>query len=423
VPSTDDLMSEDLLRTLLADAAAPPPPLTVASLVRDGRRRVRRRRVVTAVSVAALAVAVAVVLAVPTVLSPRGGPVQPLQSAARTAPPTVATSLVAPPITRTCPQVPLAAPAGQGVAPLEISPNGRYIVGHTEVDHSYRPVYWTDGVPRMVPYPSDAESAELTGVTNNGTAVGALSYGKGKSERRSYVARYRDGVLHKLPYPPGGPWDLAEQWINEAGDIMATVRRVNSDEGSALSVVWRAGSDIPELITAPADTIFVGIAGDGSLLGEAGVNGPDLPKAYIFDRHGRNPRELATPTGWLSGVGTVRGDWAVGGVIREDALPKPDGTGPPADPPLDAVTAAAWNLRTGELVLLPGAPEANVVGTGGWAVGTDTLLVLDRDKRYQLARPESARTESYVVTSVAEDGQIIGSVQSMATQRPVRWQC
>lgn len=296
---------------------------------------------------------------------------------------------------------------------MEISPNGRYIVGHTNVGQNFRPVYWTDGVPRMVPYPSDANSVDLTGVTNNGTAVGALGSG-----RYSYVVRYRDGVLRKLPYPAGGPWSLASQWINEAGDIMATVKHLNVDNGPLLAVVWPAGSDTPELITPPANTQFMGIAADGSLLAMANMDRSDLNSAYVFDRHGRNPRELPAPAGWSNLAGLVRGDWAVGELVRQDG--KTSAPYSARSIPPDQMTAAAWNLRTGELVELPGAPYADVVGLDGTAVSSGGLLVMNRNNRYRLVRPDLPdTTASIFVTSVADDGQVVGWGGDLA----LRWQC
>ncbi len=409
---TDEQMSGDELRTLLTGAVTPPPALTVQGLLQDGHRRVRRRRLATATAVGALAAAVALVVAFPAALPRHAMPARPAQSPVPTG--TASTGPVVPPVTRTCPLAALAVPPGNGPAPMEISPNGRYIVGHTNVGQNFRPVYWTDGVPRMVPYPSDASSVELTGVTNDGTAVGALWSG-----RYSYVVRYRDGVLRKLPYPAGGPWYLAQQWINEAGDIMATVEHLNIDNDPLLSVVWPAGSDTPELITPPANVSFRGIAADGSLLAMANMDRPDLNSAYVFDRHGRNPRELPTPAGWNSLAQFVRGDWAVGEIVRQDGW-RPSPPYSARSVPPGHVYAAAWNLRTGELVQQPGATYADVVGVDGMAVDSDNLLVLDRNNRYRLARPDLHDTSARIfITSVADDGQVVGWAGGAA----LRWQC
>lgn len=336
-------MNEQDLSDRLHAVEVPPSRVLVESVLTAGRRRAVRRR--GAQVTGAVVLAGGVLLAVPLIV-PRAGVAPPVTPVAPASP--VAVSKAAPRMSAanaaknvTCRPAALKAPAGiKGITIAGVDPTGRYIIGNGLVGQNFRPVLWTDGVPKALPV--IAQSVQTTDVNSAGTVVGESSSGA-----NTWLFKYENGTYTKLRLPAGNWNPYPVPTINSTGDVLINIEPRNNSGGKGSKVLmWKAGSTTPVVLPLPTGANGLGLKDDGTIVGALYKDGTAVG-AYLWTQQGHATR-LATPAGKTSAAYGVRGDWAVGGLW-------------------DPGTAALWNLRTGKVVALVGQP-ATKVNSQGWAV-------------------------------------------------------
>jgi hypothetical protein len=372
---------EQLLRERLGEVDVPPLGLGMDQVITAGLRRVRRRRIATVAGTTALTLAVlAVAPALLTADREPDGKVQVGPALATKAPSIV----VAPSCT---PALTLPVPKGAGPIDLvAVDPTGRHIVGNGSKGQDFLPYAWNDGkVDRIERF--DA-SVEMFDVNSSGTALGRASDGNGGLET---FFRYRNGKMTPLSMPAGRWQTNGWPQLNTAGDIIATAQPADSSGGrGAVVLLWPAGRTTPEKLPLPKDAAAHDVADNGTIAGILRDRAADTSVAYVWDRAGRG-RALETPPGVSSGAYAIssNGAWATGGLWPEHQDP----------------SAALWNVATGKLVARFGESPAQRINSDGLVITMDGVLFRD-GKPVTLT---SGATSQPSVTAVADTGLVTGT--------------
>ncbi|MFU8872083.1 hypothetical protein [Micromonospora sp. SL4-19] len=395
---------EQELRDRLEAVHVPPSRIEMDVVVRAGRRRALRRRSIQATG--GVALATAVLLAVPAILaragaqptvqagaSPTTGPVEEATASADPAEPCRMTELPVP-------------PGMKDVTADAVDPTGRYIVGNNTVGQNFRPVMWTDGRPQALPV--KGQSVQVTAVNASGTAVGIAT----DDPKHEYVFRYANGAYTRLNTPPGNWHPYPTPAINAAGDVVINVEpRGNVGGEGSIVLLWKAHSPTAVRLRLPAGANAFDITDDGKIVGAMYKDGV-ATDAYVWDQQG-NGQKLEVPAGQTGAAYAAQGDWVTGGLWPSEAT-------------------ALWNLRTGEVTALgkrgPGAITAGTYGPGeavnasGWTVASGAVL------RPGGAAAELAATKPQFgrAWDVSDTGLVVGQAltdRGSTNLGPRVWQC
>jgi len=338
---SDDVERDADVRGWLSSVEPPELRLTPAATIRAGRTRARRRRLVVSGAAAIAVLAVAAMPAVASNLRQGGRTPAPSEQPGASASAAVV-----------CKATPLAVPDGLArkgalkniVIATAIDPSGRYIVGrtHGSVNNSPAAVLWTDGKPAILP--TEGEDVVPTAVNSHGVVVGRGWMKAAPPMSGGFAWIYRDGKASQLTMPSGYTQDLGSPTVNEAGAVLAIV--YTPDRSHQAVVLWSAGAtDQPQVLSALSDKSIrgVGFGTDGKPVAwSRSAKGPVL---WSADGRHRTLPLVGGKSGWV--VTTIRGPWAVG-----TALPE---SGKVSQVPL------RWDLRGGELTVLPAARLGNAV--------------------------------------------------------------
>ncbi|MFI7429789.1 hypothetical protein ACIBPB_22585 [Micromonospora sp. NPDC049836] len=406
---------EQELRARFEAVEVPPSRLEVDALVRAGRRRAFRHR--SFQGAGGVALATAVLLAAPSILTDAGG----AQPAAGPADPSAATGPAARPATPPAPTEP-AVPASAGgasraptapgvscpvtelpvppgmtdVAVAAVDPTGRYVVGNSTVGQNFRPVLWTDGQPRALPV--TAESVQATAVNPAGVVVGLVQDGPVE-----YVFRYEKGRYTRLRTPAGNWHVYPSPAINEAGDIVINAEPSGNVGGKgSIVLLWRAGSTAARKLPLPQGANAFAVTDDGTIVGAMYRDGTAVA-GYAWDQRGKG-RKLAAPAGEKAAAYAARGGWATGGLWPSQ-------------------TAARWDLRTGKVDQLKTAGPGDAVNAAGWVVAQGSLV--SAGGPVGLDVPSGQRA---VAVAVSDTGLVVGQARSddgagRQNLGPRAWRC
>lgn len=408
------MSDEQELRDRLAAVDVPPSRIELEVVVRAGRRRAFRRRSVQATG--GVALATAVLLAVPAILTraearPAGpADARPANASAKadTGPANASAEATAPTgPAGPCRMTELPVPSGMtDVTAVAVDPTGRYVVGHSVVGQDFRPVLWTDGQPRALPMPG--KSVQPVAANASGVVVGLV-----EEPRQEYAFRYANGAYTRLLTPPGD-WHLYPvPAINAAGDIVINVEpRGNSGGKDSIVLLWKAGSTTAVKLPLPAGANAFDITDDGTIVGAMYRDGV-ATGAYVWDQRG-NGRKLRVPAGETGAAYAARGEWATGGLWP-------------------SMSAARWNLRTGE-VTSPGTKKpaatksgsegpGDAVNASGWVVARSAVL-LPGGATVELATP---RGQTSRAADVSDTGLVVGQAvtdgRDAQNLGPRMWHC
>jgi hypothetical protein len=396
---------EQELRTRLATVETPASRVKIDQVVTVGRRRTFRRRAVQ--TSGGLALAAAVLLAVPGLIGARSPGPAVADGPGATASPSSPTQLAM------CQVRELPAPPGvKGAFTYAVDSSGRYVVGNYTVGQNFRAILWIDGQP--VELPLRGSSVQATAVNSSGVVAG-LVYDE--TTRTEYAFRYQNGQLIKL-FTPAGKWHVyAWPRINSAGDVVLNAEPKGKIEGEdSIALLWKAGSTKAVQLPLPTEANVFDITDDGTLVGNTYQNG-HATGAYAWDQQG-NGRKLAAPAGITAYVDAARGDWATGALGSAAAAKGPT----PADKKTPTTVGALWNLRTGALTQLP-TYGTKAVNSSGWAI-TDTNLV-----REGVLVDLGISSEQFVrLEGISDSGLLVGSLftktpSDLVNVGPRVWQC
>jgi hypothetical protein len=370
---------EQDLRDRLRAVEVPPTQVRVDELVPAGRKRAFRRR--TAQALGALVLATGVLLAVPAIVTRVGAAPAVAPVAASKAAPTAGASRAVPAVT--CKVVTtLKAPSGvHDAGVVSVDPSGRYIIGNGSVGQDFRPVLWTDGVPRALPVP--ATSVQTSDVNSSGTVVGLYSNG-----REDSVFKYENGTFTPLRLPAGKWHPYPYPRINTAGDILINVEPSGNSGGKGSKVLmWRAASTSAVELPLPKGANGMDLNDDGTIVGAIYKNGV-ATFGYAWTQQGKGTK-LAVPAGKASAAYGVQGDWVTGGLWEPGS-------------------AALWNLRTGTVVDLGGSAADQVNGQG-WVVVDGTV------RRSDGVVVKLAGGKAGPAKAISDTGLVVGGLNA--------WQC
>ncbi|MGK5681177.1 hypothetical protein [Actinoplanes sp. URMC 104] len=380
---------EQQLRDRLEAITPPPSRLEVDALVDAGRRRSFRRRSWQAAG--GVALATGALVAVPAVV--RGTPTAPPAPVAAPS-----SSSPASPAAVKCRTTTLRAPTGaKGAAADGVDPTGRYVIGHWFEGQNFRPILWTDGVPKALP--TDAPSLELSSVNARGVVAGLASEGN-----RDYVVRYENGEYTRMRTPTGSWHVYPVPVMNAAGDIVINAEpQGNSGGEGVIALLWKAGAPAAVKLPLPAGAHVYDITDDGTIVG--GIYEDGMARVpYAWDEHG-NGRRLQSPAGSGSVAYAAAGTWATGGVWPAG------GDGSPV----------RWNLTTGKYTRLTADGPGDGVNSSGWILAAGKLF---RDtKPVTLPAP---RGQLATARGVSDTGLVVGHVQTVDDNGTVgarAWQC
>ncbi|GAB2597096.1 hypothetical protein Aab01nite_72580 [Paractinoplanes abujensis] len=378
---------EQQLREQLEAITAPPSRLEAEALLEAGRRRSFRRRTWQAAGGVALATT-GVVVAVPLVMRDAAPP-----------PPTAAV-VAGTPSARTvaCTSKALRLPPGAKEATADgVDPSGRYIIGHDSAGQDFRPILWTDGVPKRLP--QKEKSVQLTTVNARGVVAGLATEGNS-----DYVFRYDNGRFTRLK-PPSGRWHVYP-WpmMNAAGDIVINAEPEGNIEGKdSIALYWKAGTTTAVKLPLPTEANVYDITDDGTIVGGTFVDGEGR-EAYAWDLTGKG-RKLTAPDDSRAIAYAAEGNWATGGLWRGNS----DGK------------AVLWDLRTGELTKLDGPGPGDAVNKDGWVVSTGTAF--RNGEPLELPVPKG---RDVFPRGVSNTGLIVGHTSAQddnGLSEPRTWQC
>ncbi|HET6482795.1 MAG TPA: hypothetical protein VFG35_22555 [Actinoplanes sp.] len=376
---------EQELRDRFEAITVPPSRLEVDALVAAGRRRTFLRR--SGQAAGGVALATGLLVAVPTMVIGRPGPPEPI-----TASPGPAGT-----VAKSCGGAALRVPAGvKGASANGVDPTGRYIIGHYFQGQDFRPLLWTDGVPRKLPL--EAPSMQLNSVNANGVAAGLA-----EGPNIEYAFRYENGKYTRLRTPPGKWHVYPYPMMNAAGDVVMNAEPQGKSGGAdGIALLWEAGSTTPITLPLPGNANVYDITDDGLIVGglfeDGGAHTP-----YVWDRTGRG-RELKVAPGLTSAAYSAEGDWATGGLWPES------GSGTPA----------LWNLRTGKFTELPGQGPGDVVNSDGWVLAAHELI---RDnQKVTLVAPKD---QNSAALGLSDTGLVVGHTldNDDTILAPRSWQC
>ncbi|MGR6321684.1 hypothetical protein Q2K19_17275 [Micromonospora soli] len=396
---------EQELRDRLAAVDVPPSRIELDALVRAGRRRAFRRRSVQGVG--GVALATALLLAVPSILTRAGAqpaagladasadPTATVEATA-SAEPTASPAATAP--DGRCTMMELPVPGGmRDVTADAVDPAGRYVVGNSVVGQDFRPVLWTDGQPQALPVPG--QSVQVTAVNSGGIAVGLVENGP----QEEYVFRYEKGGYTRLRTPPGNWHVYPSPAINAAGDVVINAEpRGNSGGKDSIVLLWKAGSTTAVKLRLPDGANAYDITDDGTIVGAMYRNGVGIA-AYAWDQQGKG-RKLRAPAGETGAAYAAAGDWATGGLWPSRST-------------------AVWNIRTGEVTDLATEGPGQSVNAAGWVV-TNGVLVRD-GAAVDLSVPSG---QAGFASAVSDTGLVVGQARSSDSNDhqnlgPRVWRC
>ncbi|WP_406041627.1 hypothetical protein OG799_34910 [Micromonospora sp. NBC_00898] len=405
---------EQELRDRLAAVDVPPSRIELDVVVRAGRRRAFRRRSVQATG--GVALATAVLLAVPAILTrAEARPAGPAGARPASASAKADTGLASAAAEATasagpagpCRMTELPVPAGMtDVTAVAVDPTGRYVVGHSVVGQDFRPVLWTDGQPQALPMPG--KSVQPIAANASGVVVGLV-----EEPQQEYVFRYENGAYARLLTPPGDWHVYPVPAINAAGDIVINAEpRGNSGGKDSIVLLWKAGSTTAVKLPLPAGANAFDITDDGTIVGAMYKDGM-ATAAYAWDQRG-NGRKLRVPAGQTGAAYAARGEWATGGLWP-------------------SMSAARWNLRTGEVTSpgtrKPAATKSGSEGPGdavnasGWVVARGAVL-LPGGATVELATP---RGQTSRAADVSDTGLVVGQAvtdgRDAQNLGPRVWRC
>jgi len=405
-------MNEEQLRVRLEAVDVPPSRLEMDALVRAGRRRAFRRH--SAQAAGGLALVTGVLLAVPLIVAQTGSP-PPVRagtgSAAASAPASAG------PVDR-CRMTELPVPSGMKDAEAAaIDPTGRYIVGNDVVKQDFRPILWTDGLPKALPVPG--KSVQVTDVNASGVAVGVV-----QDPQQEYVFRYENGAYTRLRTPSGSWHVYPAPAINAAGDIVINAEPSGKIEGEdSIVLLWKAGSTTAVTLAVPTEANAYDITDDGTIVGGMYKDG-HASTPYAWDQQG-NGRKLTLPAGQTGVAYAAEGNWATGGLWP-------------------SMAPALWNLQTGEVtkVEIPGPDVSklskeeqekaekrggqgpgNAVNASGWIVARGASFVVRDGATVELEAPSGQTSKA---EDVSDTGLVVGHATTAVDGEnlgPRLWRC
>jgi hypothetical protein len=293
---------------------------------------------------------------------------------------------------------------------VTIDPSGRYLAATPDSLDGTVLLAGPGGVRTLTAVPK----LVVSGVNGSGTVVGNV---ENDADEDGYVID--DGTAVELGRPPGAR-NAEAHAVGDNGDVIGDVRMPDNTFRAA---VWRHGHwDRPQLLAAPAGgpSSAFGIAADGRIVGSVGKS----PQPYLWQPDG-TVAPLPTPEGKPGGIASdIAGDWAAGPVdYAATATTLPDGR-TAARPPM---TWARWNLRTGEVRTLAGAPRT--VASGGLLA--DGAVVL-QDVRTATLWTEAGTTElpvpdgfsRWLITGASAGGVLVGPASNdRGWTATFRWAC
>ncbi|MGA5305844.1 hypothetical protein ACPCHT_38535 [Nucisporomicrobium flavum] len=368
------MMGEQDVRERLKAVEVPATQLRVGAVVEGGRRRARRRRAAQAGLGAALATGL--LAAVPSLMAYTNG-----QRAGQPA---------GLPSTAVCPATWLPVPDGMtAVRAAGVDPGGRYVIANdfrsskrstpqgklAGVGHS-QPVLWTDGMSQTLPKVGDWVQADAVSA---GGVVAAVAGPKDKWA--DSVLRYIGGVPEKM-IPPAGKWTFRDASVNRQGDIIVNATRQGSGDRTDAVLLWKANAATATKLPLPAYAEGTSILDDGSILGSVVSAKGDLT-SFRWDERGLG-RALTGPANQQGAVNDAHGDWATGNLWPSGEV-------------------ARWDLRTGEVTVLPVNAPANAVNAAGWIVSNGT--VLRDDATVELSSENGGKGEPF---AIADTGLVVG---------------
>jgi uncharacterized membrane protein len=413
-----------LLLLPLAEEPLPPSGLDAATMVRAGRRRVRRRRLTTLAGAGALTAAALV--AVPLAVSALSRPA-PVTASLLAAPSTAAAAPrpeSAPPAPTSCTAQRLPVPAGvREAVVLDGDPAGRFHVGIGYAAGRTWALRWDGGrLTVLSPPAKDVDSLVVN-------AAGVVA---GSGGTAAWV--YEDGAYRRLQEVPSGPdGGIQVTGINARGEVVGNQGITGKlKEGATVRFPWRipvrwpAGEGSPRALPLPdgdLDVAAQGIADDGTVVGQLTrrdeVPARSADRAVSWTADG-DLRELSPPRGAGSSTGAhaVTGDWVVGWSEAADT---------------QAITR--WNLRTGAVATVDDLAYVGGVNRHGWlagflraADGYETPAFAADGKVVRLPSVAGALPgkEGPGAFTLSDDGRVLGGILvTGADERPlaVRWTC
>ncbi|MEU8238580.1 hypothetical protein AB0C07_10065 [Actinoplanes missouriensis] len=368
------MSDEQRLRDGLESIAVPPSRVRIETVLPIARQRAFRRT--AARTAAGAALAVGVLVGVPSVL---------LRPTAATTPVAPAlqqpSSVPAPASPAACQVGELATPKGlTNVTADAVDPTGRYIVGNGTEGQDFRPVLWSDGVPKALPVIAD--SVQATAVNASGVVVGLLT-----RKNRDTVFRYENGRYTELKLPAGQWHPYPEPALNAAGDVVINAEPQGNTGGKGvIALLWRAGSVTSVRLPLPEGGHVQEVRDDGTLVGGIYKDG-GADTAWVWNPNGKGTR-LTVPSGRTGQGYAISGDWVTGGIW------------PPG-------SAALWNLRTGKLTEIEGDSDPGVaVNASGWMVTSTGRLVRSGE---DAVLPATGSDQESLAQDVADTGLVVGT--------------
>ncbi|MGC4895124.1 hypothetical protein [Micromonospora sp. DT31] len=387
---------EQELRDRLEAVNVPPSRIEMDVVVRAGRQRAFRRRSVQASG--GVALAAAMLLTVPSILT-RAGAQPAVEAGAGPASASAGATALARPA-GPCRMTELPVPSGmKDVHVTGVDPTGKYFVGRNVVGQDFQPILWTDGQPQALP--EQGKSVEVAAVNASGVVVGTVW-----TPQEEYVFRYENGAYTRLHTPPGSWHPYPDPAINAAGDVIINVEPSGNTGGEdSIVLLWKAGSTTAITLPLPAEANAYDITDDGTIVGGI-YKDRFVAEAYAWDQQG-NGRKLELPTGHRGVAHAARGDWATGSMGPPWSVADRNNSKPPPTP-----DSALWNLKTGEVIKLgtrqgPGS----AVNASGWVVAASGSVLRD-GATVDLAVPNGQTSSA---AAVSDTGLVVG--QALTSRR------
>ncbi|MFY1619224.1 hypothetical protein [Micromonospora sp. WMMD736] len=273
-----------------------------------------------------------------------------------------------------------------------IDPSGRFVAGNAlrvgPNDNQYLLLLW-DG-QQLTETVAPGNGIDPVDVNESGTVIG-----NGWAENgigRPWA--YRDGKLQQLPVLPST--GIFVSAINSAGDIVGYGSDIVPGEFVALR--WPAARPgTVEVLDAPANAQPVGIATNGTIVGQAGPFGDWT--GWVRRPNGKI-KPMTVPGGGSTTVNAAAGHWAIGQVWL-------GGTSP---------AKVRWDVRNGSYTFLDQEMGLDDVNAKGVVVGGDRVA------RGATSRvlPGGGERVGLGARSIADTGAIVG-FRNADRVTPVRW--
>ncbi|MEV4411474.1 hypothetical protein [Catellatospora sp. NPDC049609] len=303
-----------------------------------------------------------------------------------------------------------------------VDPTGRYVIGSAGVDGSAikeHLLLWDGDEVRRLKL--TGQHQRLRAVNSAGTVLAATVL----NQREQSVWVYRDGKFTRLQ---GGEADAVD--MNESGVVIGTeiIRGRNGKDGSAHPVRWRTPTSLMERLPLPpgdwpGGVTVSGIDDDGTIIMNAS-RGREAWHAFALRPDGTWQTLTASVT--VDGLTAaapqavaIRGGWVTGVARLPQIAPSTQ----------SRLVDVLWNLRTGEVGVLPRGGIAAVVNAHGWTVSWLGGPRLNSATGAQLtlpAAPEQTADFPTYLSGLSDDGRVLIGLQQLNYDPdlvPLRWRC